>query len=198
MKSRAIVVVALLAAFAAGGWHATSVSQTTRNEAERSAAPAAGRAQADLNVAYTRAYLKLAQLNLDMAMEANTRYPGTMPDTVLQPLRELVAIAQAELQEALGGKGRDVHALRVRFSEVGIAPAEAALRAAETVNQRSPGTVSPRELERLRLQLEVARLELARARSVGLDLEGLQWQLLDLRKDLLQLQSRVEQLVVRN
>jgi hypothetical protein len=195
-----MVVLALLAGFAVGGWHATSASQTTRNEAAPNAAPAAGRSEDDLDVRYARASLKLAQLNLDKALQANQRYRGTMPDSVLQPLRELVQIARVELQEAPRGKDRDVHALRVRFAEAGVAPAEAALRSAETVNQRAPGTVSPTELDRLRLQLEVARLALARAQagSGGSNLDDLQRQLLELRKDLLQLQVRVEQLVVRD
>jgi len=116
-------------------------------------------------------------------MAANASAPDSIPQVQIGALREIVAIAEAESQEA--GK-----AAQFNWRHVQIAAAEAAretagaeLRRAEEVNVRSPGAISKSKMSILQLKAEVAgvALERARAASGPLSMDDLPWQSFDLR-----------------
>jgi Tfp pilus assembly protein PilX len=99
-----------------------------------------------------------------------------------------------QLQKAQQGE-------RMKFREVRVRAAEAALQSAEaTLQKRSIGTrPDDANRERLEVAVEVARLDLARARAAQDQptVEGLQLQLYDLRKEFLKLRSAVASLSAR-
>lgn len=163
--------------------------------AEPAAEPTAG-ANESLEVRYARAYLQLAQADLQIAREANEKVRGTYPEAAIEPLRQVVAIAEEQLKHALGDNAHSLHSVHLRQAEAAVAEAKGDLQKALDANQRLPGLMTPTELRRARLRLEVAKLALAKAKTVDAHnaSEHTQWQLEELRKELLQLRSRIEKL----
>lgn len=151
-----------------------------------------------LDVRYARAALRLAQLDLERVLEANRRVSGIYPASVVEPLRQVVAIAEEQLQQTLARDGGNLHAIHLRNAEAAVKVAEADWQRAQSQNRRLPGTMSDIDLERARVAAEVARLGLTKAISVNPEspMEHIQWQLEELRKEVLRIRSQVEILSV--
>jgi hypothetical protein len=179
-----------------GGSCVASFLELSSRPALQQGAAAAEATEDDLNVRYAQACLKLAQWDWESAEAENKRIPGVIPPAVLQPLRQIVAIAEAELSEAKRGGPVSLREVRVRSAEASLQAAETNLSMA---TGRTPRAEADTNVERLRLAVEVARLDLARARSAKDEpsLADLQWQLYDLRKELLKLRSKVASLAAR-
>jgi hypothetical protein len=154
-------------------------------------------ANESLEVRYARAYLQLAQADLQIAVEENKKVPGTYPEAAIEPLRRVVAIAEEQLKHALGESAHDLHSVHIRQAEAAVAEAESDLQRTLAANRRLPGLVDPTQLHRAHLRVEVAKLALAKARAVNAHNlpEHMQWQLEELRMELLQLQSQVQKLL---
>lgn len=167
--------------------------------AEPGTEPATG-ANESLEVRYARAYLQLSQADLQIAFEANEKFPGTYPEAAIEPLRRIVAIAEEQLKQALGESAHDLHSVHIRQADAAVAEAESDLQRTLAVSRRLPGLVGPTELRRAHLRVEVAKLALAKARAVDSHnpSEHTQWQLEELRMEMLQLRSQVEKLAARN
>lgn len=157
------------------------------------ATKAAGKVDESLEVRYARAYLELAEANLDNAAAVNRKVPDAVPDSVISPLRQVVVIAEAQLQHALHKDSHDLHTVHVRQAEMAEQEAEQDLQRVLTINRSAAGVVSLGELQQARLRLRVAELGLEKAREVEDDdpLAHMQWQLEELRKEMLQLRSEV-------
>lgn len=161
--------------------------------------PAVGDASEGLEVRYARAYLQLAQTDLQIALQANAKVRGMFPESALQPLQHVVVIAQEQVNHALHQNAQSLHKVHIRQAELAVQDAEADLQRALAVNRRMPKLLTPTEIRQLRLRLKVARLALVRARAVDArnPLEHVQWQLDELRTDLLRLRSQMERLAIK-
>jgi hypothetical protein len=183
----------LLTVFLLGGACAVAFLHRDRNLASPGRAAAAEATDGDLDVRYAQACLNLAQMDLASAEEENKKLPGVIPPRVLQPLRQIVAIAEIQLQLAQQGG-------RVSFREARIRSAQAALQAAESSLQlataHSPPAKDDANVERLRTAVAVARLDVARARTAKEQptIADLQGQLYDLQKEVLYLRSKLAEL----
>jgi hypothetical protein len=162
-------------------------------------AAVANKGQESLNVRYARASLALAKMRLEKAMEGNKRIVGILPDAVIEPLRQVVAISEEQLREALDGTSPSLREVELRIAKANLIAAEVDWRRAAAVNKAVPGTISDRDIERLQLAIEVARLRLERAQTLPTKFTTVevQWHLQELTKDVLELRSSVEQLSVR-
>ena len=154
-------------------------------------------ANESLEVRYARAYLQLAQADLQIAVEENEKVPGTYPEAAIELLRRVVVIAEEQLKHALGESAHDLHSVHIRQEEAAVTEAESDLQRTLAANRRLPRLVGPTQLRRAHLRVEVAKLALAKARAVNAHSlpEHTQWQLEELRMELLQLRSQVQKLL---
>jgi len=166
---------------------------------QAASAPPADETDESLDVRYARASLRLAEMDLQKAVDANKRFGRTLPPYAIEPLRAVVKIAEKQLQHVLHKDAETLHQVHLAIAEAKVTTAEAELERALAVNKQSSGLFSDTEIERLRQAAEVARLGLAKARAVNIQshAEHLQWQVEELQKEVLQLQSRVALLSLR-
>jgi len=150
-----------------------------------------------IRVRYARAYLKLANADLGIALDMNKRIGGTYPENTAQRLRNHVEMAKKKLQYELDGGKIKAHDIHLGELEGARKLAVMNLAKAIAVNNRLAGTVSELEVQRLRLVAEVARLAIARGRdpaAVSSPFAHLQWQLDQMRSELMRLQIRTDKL----
>jgi hypothetical protein len=151
-----------------------------------------------LNVKYAQIYLQLAKVNLEKAQTLNNRVAGAFSAVEVDRLARLVQLAEERLAGAQhSGKQSDANR---QSAEAAVNSAETTYKKSVATNERFPGAVSPLEVERQRLTVELAKLALAKANLVGGSsdaLAGLQWEVDQLREDMLILRSRVEAITSR-
>jgi len=166
---------------------------------QAASAPPTNEAKESTDVRYARAALKLAQMDLQKALDANKQVARTLPPYVIEPFRAAVKIADKQLQYALHEDAESLHHIHLAIAEAKVTAAESQLEMALAVNKQTSGLFSDTEIERLRQAAEVARLGLAKARAVNVSshAEHLQWQVEELQKEVMQLQSRVALLSLR-
>lgn len=152
----------------------------------------------NVEVRYARAAAKLARVALREAQETNRNAPHTFPQTELNRLNQGVQVAEERLKIALDPSARGSHLANLLFAETAIQVAEVDYSKALRANEMVKGTVGATELERLKLTVETARLGLERLQAFGDDpasrLVEAQWEIEQLRDEVLRLRNRVEQL----
>ncbi len=158
-------------------------------------------AKESVSVRYARAYLKLAVMDLRQAVDANRKFARTYSAGFIERLRQNVGIAEEQLRQALKGDEGRLHEVHLRQTEAAVTIAELELQQTLAISERVPAAVREGELERLQIAAEMARLDLLQARepaSFESALPHLQWQLEQLRKEVLRLQLSVEKLSVKD
>ena len=113
-----------------------------------------------LDVRYARAQYQMAEANMRKVGATNQRFPKTVSEAVINEYGEDLAVAKAQL-DALQG-ARPFFAAWVRRHESNMRIAEAYYKTATATNTRQTGSVDPLDLERLRLRVEVTRLQVER------------------------------------
>jgi hypothetical protein len=168
--------------------------------AQPPSAPPSEEPKESVDVHYARASLRLAQMDLQKALDINKKIGRVLPPYAIESLRAVVNIAERQLEYALHKDAESLHQIHVAIAEAKRTAAEAQLQLALAVNKQTSGLYDDTEIERLRLAAEVARLGLEQARSVDVHshVEHLQWQVGELQKEVLQLQSHVARLSVRD
>lgn len=150
------------------------------------------------NVRYARASLKLAQLAFQEANEANKRMPQTVPESNVNQFKQDVRRAELRLKAALDPSLRGFRSENLLLAESAIQVAQDEYQKALLANQQVAGTIGKTKLERLRTEVEACRLNLEREQTLRDDMASrvtdVQWQLQQMRDELLHLRSRVEQL----
>jgi len=164
--------------------------------------PEVGKSQLpeSIRVRYARAYLELTKADLNTALGVNKRIGVAYPGNTVQRLRNHVAIAEAKLQYELNGGESKLHDIHLRELEEARKLADMYLANAVAVNKRLAGTIDELEIKRLRLVAEVAKLAIERGRdpaAVSTPYAHLQWQLDQMRSELLWLQIRADKLAAR-
>lgn len=147
-----------------------------------------------LAVLYAQKNLELARLNLENAVESNRRVARSVSSSDIEQLRQTVKVAEQNLKSVQGAANNPA----VATAAANVQLAEDKLRKALTANQRVAGSVPPVEIRRLQLNLDLARITLARERAAGTDpssvLADLQWELQALASQVADLQQRVDSL----
>ena len=179
---------------------AAEVKQSTDDRVEARADPgavAAGvRDSADeLSVRYALTRLRLAELDVERAAEANLVVPGSIGGRELERLRNHVEVMRRQVDIAR------THS-RISAREATIAAVEAIrenarvdLAAAVEANQRTPGTISRVNVDRLRAKAELADIRLALCRSPGFELSLLaemQWSIEQLTDEVIDLRHQID------
>jgi hypothetical protein len=151
---------------------------------------------ANLELRYAEAQYKLAETSLKKLELTNQRFPKTVSASVIADYAEDLAIAKAQLESARQNAGADLFAGWVRRVESNLKTAEASYTSAQTANQRQPGTVDTLDLERLRLRVEISKLQLERGRmlaSAPLD-QKLEWQVQVLNDEVARLKEQTSRI----
>jgi len=162
---------------------------------QREAAIVRNESNGNLDMQLAKARLKLANLELKRVSAANKRLPGLYSLVTIELLRRDVNIAQMRLDALSRSGAANTHAAHLRWLESTVKIAEFRWKTAERLRERSPELSEASQVETQRLRAEVARLALARARDparVATPVDHMQWQLDQLRQELLELTLRVE------
>ena len=153
-----------------------------------------------IDIRYARAHLELAKLDLRRALEWNKRVPHLFPAVTIEKLRRHVVIDEEQLKQCLMGQDSDLHEVCIRTAEAAVEIAEADLKRKRGVHERMPTTFSALNVERSRAAAKVARLNLERTRAQETAesvVAHLQWQIDELRNQVLELQLQLEMVASR-
>jgi type II secretory pathway pseudopilin PulG len=182
---RLLIVLALITGL--------NVSVAQQNQGPTPAAKAA--TPFELNIRYAEVYLQLAKVQLQRAVDTNKQVPGTFTNVAIEALRQIVFVAQEQLDMLKKSSGRPVNMFLVS-AEANSRASAAAYNRAKAVNQMSPGAIPAAEIERLRLTAELASINLEKAKTIGDESsqEYVQWQIDQLREEFFQIRNQLAQI----
>jgi hypothetical protein len=167
---------------------------------DRVAAPAESRVAAnvatdELSVRYALARLRLAELDVERALEANRGAVHAISDRELQRLRNHVLVMRRQVEIARARPRTSARQATIAAVEAARESAHADLAAAAQVNQRTPGTISLVNMERLRAKADLADIRLALCRSPDFELSLLaemQWSIDQLTDEVIDLRHQID------
>jgi hypothetical protein len=163
---------------------------------EKSAAKEAHAAEEEsLEIRYARAHLELAKLDLERAKAWNQRIPNVFSERTLDFLRKHVEIDQEQLKQAMRPDYVDIHEIYVRTAKAALDIAEADVARKAATYKKERDNYSGLELDRAMALAQAARLNLERTLNQGGSLQSisyLQWQIEELRNQILELHVKVE------
>lgn len=171
------------------GYQSNAVGQPPADQTD------ASEQEESLEVRYARAHLELAKLDLKRAQYWNRQVSDSVSDKTLAYLQKHVEIDQEQLEQSKQGNLANVHQMYIRGAEASLEWAEAQLARRQRAFKEVGGTLSAIELDRAIAVVNVARLNLERTRmqqDTMHTIAYLQWQLEELRNQVLELQVKVE------
>lgn len=154
----------------------------------------AGKPVPSLEVRLAAAHLELAQTDLRTALELNKRFPNAIPGNAIENYRKHVLLDQEMLEQAKKGTDGHVHAIYRRAAEIARKNAEADLARKKSSYEEFPDEISSLSVSRAKAVLRVAQLnqEFTETQESSLSsLAYLQWQIEQLRNELLELRIQV-------
>ena len=182
----AMVVVATVLSF--------SLESAKADQAEPENTSSAVGDDESIEVRLARAHLQLAKLDLRRAMEANKRIPNVLPAAFIETLQLHVVIDEEQLRHCLNGEHHDSDQMCIRRAEARVKIADADVKRTRAVHERIRSTTSKLDLERATAVANMAKLNLERTREPEHSestLTHLQWQIDDLRHQVLELQMEM-------
>ena len=196
--SRAAGPRAVMAAIAMAASMTAAAERPAGDDAVRepvAATPPDASAAHDLQVRYAQARLRLAELDLERAMAANAASKDSVGSREVQRLRTHVEMLKDQVAIAHSHPRTAARQAAAVAAEAACTDARADLEAALRANQRTPGTVSEINLERLRAKVELAEVRLAMCKSPDYELSllaELEWNIEQLTDEVIDLRHRVE------
>lgn len=148
-----------------------------------------------LQLRYTEARLRVAEIDLERAVAASRKIPHAIGDREVQRLTNHVAMLRRQVEIAREHPRTAARQASIAAAEVACDEARSDLEAAERANRRSAGSVSDINLERLRAKVELAdiRLELCRNPEYELSLLAeLEWNIEQLTDEVIDLRHRID------
>ena len=156
---------------------------------------AVGEPEESLEVRYARAHLELAQLDLKRAEYWNRRIPDLISARTIDFLKKHVEVDAEQLRQSQQENYADVSQIYLSGAKAALELAEADVARKQATFSSNGGTASALELDRALAVANVARLNLERTMSQNdssQSISYLQWQLEELRNQILELQIKVE------
>ena len=117
-------------------------------------------------VIQARAQFRLAELNLQKVRKMNQRVANLVSADVVAEYRDDVEIAKARLAAVERDQGDNPFQVWIRTAEAALKAAEGRLKSAQAVRQKVAGVFDDLDLERMQLRVELARLQLERAKTL--------------------------------
>jgi hypothetical protein len=152
-------------------------------------------ADENLEVRYARAHVKLAMLDLKRAEYWNKMIPNMISARTIDFLRKHVEIDLEQLRQSQQEDYADVHQIYMRGAKAAVDLAEADVARKQAASKAAGDAYNTLELDRALAVADVARLNLERTKSQDRSMQtisDLQWQLEELRNQVLELQIQVE------
>jgi hypothetical protein len=200
-----VVCVGLVIAASLAADRAVDPGLATAGDAERPAddrveSPAEPRTAADpaadeLPVRYALARLRLAELDVERALEANQAVPHAIGVRELERLRNHVLVMRRHVEIARARPRTSARQATIAAVEAARESAQADLAAAVQVNHRVPGAISRVNMERLRAKADLADIRLALCRSPDCELSLLaemQWSIDRLTDEVIDLRHQID------
>jgi hypothetical protein len=177
------------------GWLATQTTSASRGAQNVPAEDARGSepdVEKALNQRYAAAYLKLMEATLGRFQEINQRNADIIRPAVIQTVQDGIGKARERLQLAEKSEVNDSKAYVLR-AESDLRLSEEALKKSEAVNKRAAGTVSAKEIDRLKAQIEFEKIKVEKARHLASEspLSNVRFELDQLREDVQELRLNV-------
>ncbi len=130
-------------------------------------APAASESpETTLEQQLANAKFKLAEANLERALQMNRRVGNLVPADIVREYQQAVEVAKVRIAQAALADDSRRFAVWLRQAEGFQVIAEAAYRNAIAANERTSRAVTEAEVTRLHLKADVAQLQLQRGRSL--------------------------------
>ncbi len=168
MNRRLAVVASVLALGSVLGYRAgSSASAAPDSKPAPEKKQASDNKQDSLDVRIARAQLSLAEATLRKAQDQNRRVGETISGGLLAQFTDAVQVARAQLEAAESASGGDSLAAWIRRAEASVREAENRWKRAAEVNRLSAGTVAAIDVERLRLTVEIAKLQVERGKALA-------------------------------
>lgn len=152
-------------------------------------------AQESIAVRYARAHLELAKLDLRRALEWNDRIPNLFTERELDSLRKHVEIDREQLKQSQRGYETSVYQVMLRTAETTVDSCLTEVSRRQEIYQASQNRFNAMELDHAIARLKVAKLNLARTMSQKESISTiafLQWQIDELRNQLMEVQLRLD------
>jgi hypothetical protein len=108
----------------------------------------------------------LAELTLQKANEINRKVARTLSQGLIEAFTDDVDFAKVCLQHVMSTNSVDPFMDCITRSELVLRAAEIKLKKATRANETSPGAIDNMDIERMRLGVELAGLQLERGRSL--------------------------------
>lgn len=140
------------------------------------------------------ASLKLAEVELQVLVDANQKLANTFPRSAVERSQQALALAKERAAQAGKDDDADLHTSYVDLTKSEWDVADANYRAAVRANKQIKDAVPRLEVERFRLLAELAKLRYDRAQQAGKlpEIVLLNWQVEDLRNQIRRLVHQVE------
>ncbi len=152
-----------------------AAKDATEKEGQAAAKENAGES---LEMRYARAQLQLAEANLRKVEKTNAKFAKTVSNAVISEYVEDLAIAKTQFDNSQRGHF-DQYPTWISAAKSNWKSAEANYRNASSANQRQFGSVDPIDLERLRLRVEITKLQYERGMALvdASSEKKMQWQI---------------------
>jgi len=123
--------------------------------------------ETSLDVQFSKAQLRVAELNLQKLKRTNQRLARTVPADVVGEYQQDVEIARLQLQAAESGNAAEAFAVWLRRAAANETAASAQWKSATAANQGVSNAVDPLDVERLAARMQLAKLQLARGQRLA-------------------------------
>jgi Tfp pilus assembly protein PilX len=188
MLQRILVILGLVMLASVVGYRAGAAAQPSKANDKDS-----------LPVRYAQAQLRLAELTLQKAQALNHRMPNTITPGMIGLFSDDVEFAKAQLQAVKSTGKLDSFQGLLRRAELGLRSAEQNLKKTIEADKLMPGTFDATDVERLKINVELARVRLERGKALAnADPQAkLQWQVELLNDDVARLKEQ-QAMIVQN
>lgn len=188
MYQRILVVSCLIALTSGLAYRAGTAAQ-----------PAKANDKDSLAVRYAQAQLRLAELTLQKAQSLNQKMANTITPAMVSVFTDDVEFAKSQLQAVKSTGKLDSYQGLLRRAELGLRSAEQSLKKLTEADKLVPGTFDASDIERLKLNVELAKVRLERGKTLAnADPQAkLQWQVELLNDDVARLKEQ-QAMIVQN
>lgn len=148
-----------------------------------------------LQVRYTEARLRVAELTLQRAVAANVKFPDAIGERELQRLRNHVTMLRRQVEIARQHPRTAARQASIAAAEAALADVRGDLEAALRANARAAGSISDINIQRLRAKIDLAeiRLELCTNPDYELSLLAeLEWNIEQLTDEVIDLRHEMD------
>lgn len=149
----------------------------------------------DLVVRFARARLRLAELDLERALDINARAPAAIGGRQIDRLEHRVESLRRQVEVARDQPRTAARQVTVAAAEAARDVANVDLERARAANRRMPGAVSEVNLKRLEAALDLADVRVQMCRNPDYDLSLLaemQWSIERLTEEVVDLRHRLD------